>query len=617
MSISQTHGYHLVVELSNNRLAGIIDDFIPNPLSFNIATGIDATASKIPGRPSTVTIVSGNTFSVSAVRRIQILTFQFNIRVSLQAHLNVNGGQISLNYPSAPVITADTPGDQTTLQNLVTLANSVNSTSFTVAQMLQMGAQNLLSVLQNSFSLPNIPVGMPFNSGPCAISLNRIDLHTITNSLFILLQFSGAGIPLVALNAAAFTTSLRGGRDSVLVLANDALLAIAACFIGQDPISPLQGTHFVTSGTCTTMQGHKHVNAGGHDIDVSNLRICVVGNQLVVSGNAATSGTGYSATGSFSAPIGFDCHADGTIFPIFDPNNVQTNVHISFDWWVYLVGFAAAAIAGIVLGPLVGIILSIVVALLGPIASVIGNAIARNALSGLSQSLNQSVSQGYQMAPPALLQVLGEIRCQQVILDDFAMQGFMNPHATPHVSITETDTITNRVEAGSGGSGYLGAYIDYNTATQAVFSATGSFFKLPLTVSWYIGNTHVTGNGSMSLNGRTISYAVAGNKCTVQTQTGDAVTGVIRAMVRGADGFAKSKTALIAVSGKLRDFPGQDQLHDLLERVSHYAVIQGWPFRKPIPDPPPYAAYQIDLQNSFHQAAQGIAGKGNIGKQIR
>ncbi|MGN6568107.1 MAG: hypothetical protein ACTHJ0_09150, partial [Flavipsychrobacter sp.] len=367
---------------------------------------------------------------------------------------------------------------------------------------------------------------------------------------------------------------------------------------------------------CTSMVGFRNVNLSGHDLLISSLSICVVGNQLVVSGAGATSGTGWDASATFSAPIGFNCHADGTIFPVFDPNSVQTNISVSFDWWVYLVGFAIAAIAGVILGPLVGVILSIVVALLGPIASLIGNAIARNALSGLSQSLNQSIAQGYQMAPPALLQVLGELRCQQVILDDFAMQGFMNPGGSPNVYISEDDSIINKVETGTGGSGFFGQYVDYNTATRATFTANSSFFKMPVTVNWYLGATHVTGSGTMTLNGKSIHYSVSGNTCSIETGLGDAVTGVIRAKSAGADGYTKFDTALINITGTMRDYPGEDALQAILAKISHIAVVQGWPFNINSPDPAPYYSYAIDTVAEFQQVAletAGIRGIGGVG----
>jgi hypothetical protein len=621
MAISQTNGYHLVFELSNNRLAGIMDDFIPNPITFAVA-GITATASQIPGRPSTVSIAAGNNITVQAVRSVKILTFQFNVRISLQAQVSVIGGQISISYPSTPVITPDTAADQTTLQTLVTLANSVGGTSYTEAQILQLGAQNLLSTLQGSFSLPNIPLGVPFNTGPCAISLSKIDLHSITNSIFVLLQFSGAGIPSVPLNANGFTTSLRGSSESVMVVANEALLAIAACFIGQDASSPLQGAHFITAGNSTTMFGPKSISLDGHTINIMSLNISVVGNQLVVSGAASTSGTGYSATGTFSAPIGFNCHPDGTIFPVFDPNTVQTHISVSIDWWVYLIGFAAAGIIGIILGPLAAIIVSIVVALIGPIASLVGNAIAQNALSGLSQSLNNSVAQGYQMAPPELLRVLGELRCQQVILDDFAMQGFMNPYNPPSVQLSENDTFTNQVETSSGGSGF-NTYIDYNTATKAVFTALSSNFVSPQTVTWYLNNANITGSGNTVLNGKNISYVVSGNTCSIQTNLGDAVTGAIKVKVTGSDGFAKFDTALINITGTTVTYPGQAALRALMEEIEHIAILQSWPYPNPLPDPAPYYQNVVDIESSFQQAlavgsrgftgiAGGIAGIGGI-----
>jgi len=612
MAISQTHGYHLVFELSSGRLAGIIDDFIPNPIPFNVAQGIDATASKIPGRPSTINIAAGNSITVNAVRRVQIANTPVNVKIVLHATLAVSGGQISISYPTAPIITADTPADQAALQSLVNISNAFGGTSYTVAQVLQMGATNLLTTLESSFSLPIIPVNTPFNSGPCALSLKKIDLHTITNSIFVLLQFSGAGIPVVALNAAAFTASLRGGNESVMVVANDALLAIAACFIGQDPSSPLQGMPFITAGNTTTMLGFKSVSLSGHDLLITNLSISVVGSQLVVSGGCATSGTGYDATGTFSAPIGFNCHSDGTIFPVFNVDDVDTHVHISFDWWVYLIGFAVAAIAGVILGPLVGVILGILVALLGPIASLVGNAIAKNALSGLSPLLDESVSKGYQMAPPVLLQILGELRCQQVILDDFAMQGFMNPHNVPTIKISENDIVTDQVQTGQGGSGPFGSYIDYNTATKATFTAITGFFKLPVTVGWYIGSTHITGSGSMTLNGKLINYSLSGSTCSIQTNAGDDVTGVVRVKVAGADGLTKFNSALIAISGTYRDYPGEDALQAIMDKISHIAVVQGWPFRIPVPDPAPFYQSQIDIAGSFQVAAIAGAAIGNI-----
>lgn len=615
MAISQTNGYHLVFELSNNRLAGIIDDFIPNPITFSLTGGVSATASQIAGRPSAVTIGTGNNVTIQAVRSVQISIFTLNVRISLQAQLSVSGGQISISYPSAPVITPDTAADQTTLQQMVNFANALNGTTYTPAQVLQLGSQSLLTTLQSSFSLPNIPLHTPFNTGPCAMSLNKIDLHTITNSVFVLLQFSGAGIPDVPLNANGFTASLRGGNESVMVVANEALLAIAACFIGQDASSPLHGMPFITLGNCTSMLGIKAINLDGHTIDVFGLTICVSGNQLVVSGTATTSGTGYSATGTFSAPLGFTCHADGTIFPVFDANAVQTHISLDVEWWVYLLGFVAAGIIGIVLGPLAAIIVSIVVALIGPIASLVGNAIAKNALSGLGQSLNNSVAQGYQMAPPELLRVLGELRCQEVILDDFAMQGFMNPYYVPTVQILENDTITNQVETGSGGSGFNN-YVDYNTAVKAEFSVIDSNFTAPLTISWFIDNVHVVNNGTMVLNGKTITYSVSGSTCSIQTSLGEAVTGTIKVKVSGADGFAKFDTALINITGTTVDYPGQAALRAVMNEIAQVATLQGWPYPVPGPDPAPYYGDVIDVASNFQEAlvagAAPITGAGGI-----
>ncbi|MFX9552100.1 hypothetical protein ABTO49_21170, partial [Acinetobacter baumannii] len=83
--------------------------------------------------------------------------------------------------------------------------------------------------------------------------------------------------------------------------------------------------------------------------------------------------------------------------------------------------------------------------------------------------------------------------------------------------------------------------------------------------------------------------------CSIQTNAGDDVTGVVRVKVAGADGLTKFNSALIAISGTYRDYPGEDALQAIMDKISHIAVVQGWPFRIPVPDPAPFYQSQIDI----------------------
>jgi hypothetical protein len=602
MSVSQTHGYHLVFEIDGNRVGRILDDFIPGTMDFAIST-FTAHVAPIPGRPSVVTINAGNSLTIAAARSVTIAGISFNVRITIQTVVNVDAsGNINLTY-SQPTLVADTPADQTTLQNLVNTANALGGTAYTVAQILQMGATQLLDFLQHGFSLPQVPIGVSFGSGPCAMSLNKLDLHTISGSLFVLLKFAGAGIPASTTNANAFTTSLRGTNHAVMVVANEALLAISTCFISHDPNSPLVGTTFVTSGTCSTQITPHVVSMSGHDIMIAGLNICVSGNHIVLSGGASTSGTGWSASASFNAPIGFDCHSDGTVFPIFDPNSVAINTDISFDWWVYLIGFVIAAVAGIFLGPIAAIVLSIVVACLSAIASMIANAIARNALSGLSDSLNSAVASGFRMVPAQILQLLGDLQCQQVILDDFSLMGTTGSPSGLHLYIYESsEKFTNQVQTGTGGSGF-NEYVDYYVANEVVYTASASNFTGAVTYQWRINNNILGNTGNVNMNGKTVQYTVSGNKCTLDTNLGDSVNGAISVKATGTDHYAKSATEVIDISGTHRDYPMEDALQKMLAKLSHMATIQGYPHVGPGPDPDPYSKVAIDLQQNFSTAA--------------
>src|SRR5690349_3579983 len=108
MSISQTNGYHLALELSPARVGAIITRFLIEPLPFTIVESTTATANIIAGRPDQVTIQSGNAITVRAFRTVTITGMPvrpITVQVTIQAIISVSpAGAIIVTYPSAPAV---------------------------------------------------------------------------------------------------------------------------------------------------------------------------------------------------------------------------------------------------------------------------------------------------------------------------------------------------------------------------------------------------------------------------------------------------------------------------------------------------------------------------------
>ena len=238
MAISQTNGYHVVLELSAARIAPIINSFIPDPFDVSVS-GVNISTSSIAGRPMQVQIQAGNHFVITAVRRVSVLSFNFVIRIGLTAVVNVNpSGSFILSFPTPATITGDTAADNAIIDRLVLLIRLLPGRSGTTSISLLGEAATALMNALSAISLPTIPVRTSFSTHPCAPVVREFSIHTINNSAFILVQLSGGGMPTPVTNPAAFTTSLRGTSESVLLIANESLLAMATCFASMDPSSP-------------------------------------------------------------------------------------------------------------------------------------------------------------------------------------------------------------------------------------------------------------------------------------------------------------------------------------------------------------------------------------------
>ncbi len=548
MAISQTNGYHVVLELSAARIAPIINSFIPDPFDVSVS-GVNISTSSIAGRPMQVQIQAGNQFVITAVRRVRVLSFNFIIRRNLTAVVNVNpSGSFILSFPTPASITGDTAANNTVIQNLVSLIQLIPGRSGTTVSSLLSEASGALMSALSAISLPTLPVRTSFSTHLCAPVIREFSIHTINNSAFILVQLSGGGLPTPVTNRAAFTTSLRGTSESVLLIANESLLAMATCFASMDPSSPLLGATFSSAGACRSLVGTRAIP--GTPVTITALSVCVVGSEIILTGSVTASGTGYSATGTFMAPIGFSCRPDGTIFPVFDSSRIVTNVSVSFAWWVYLAGFAIAAILPAILGTLVAFIITIVVALLSPIVGAIINALIRSTLPGIISTIETAVSSGYRMLPPALKRLLGQIQCQSVILDDLGLRGVLTNQVLPRVYPSKTETITKVREVGMKPV----LYREFEVTNTLTFRSNTYNFFGTIRRQWSVNSTPISaGSGNININGQTVAYQLLPEQLQLTTQAGASIAGQVTLRVTDEENQSRFDTRVFDVSSIKRE----------------------------------------------------------------
>src|SRR3954452_2244645 len=246
MAGTQTHGFDLVIELSEARLGSVVGALvIPQSVTQSFPLGGQSVPITVSGRllpTDGTTIRPGNlvdfrvTYSSVTIAGVTL----GGATITIFAQIVESAGsprQITVSFPSAPAIALQNPS---ALDGLL----AVSGTGITRDQALALAANALPTYLQTRAPLPSIPIGQMLGSGPCAPALADVRVRTIDHVMAILLAFSGTAISHPAPpDPTAFTSSGLAGRNAVMFVSNDTLLGLAACFASQPP-SPIAGAAF-------------------------------------------------------------------------------------------------------------------------------------------------------------------------------------------------------------------------------------------------------------------------------------------------------------------------------------------------------------------------------------
>lgn len=614
MAGSQTNGFDAVLELSEARVLGIIRTLftVPGEISIPLEFGgemITITATPDAGNfPSSVTILSGNRLDVEG--RFTSLRIQRgsgrvtvrNVTLRVRAVLGVSGGNISLSFPSAATITSSDPTFLPLIDLVVAAINmAAGSTLYTRDSLLSEAGTRVRDWLASQVTtLPSIPLGVNFSTMACPISVRNFAIHTIDHFAFVLVAVSGAGIPTRTLNPAGFTRSNLGTNDAGLMFANVALLSAATCFLTQEPMSPFRGQTFTASGDCRNWSGNLTLGTfEGVTVRARSLSICIVGNEIIISGSVDLNTTGVFGSASFTAPVGFRTDGAGRVFPVLDPNRIATNVSIGFEAWVWVAAIFAAGIFLALAGPIAGAIVLGLLPFLTVIANIVANSVVRALLPQLTGAIDPLVMSGYSMLPAQVQQIIGTVGVQQVILDDLLVAGTGNALWRPEVILRRTthrriESVTRGITPDGSVLEFLGAteqhtrYSDtYQLDTRDVTGITG--------YNWYINGRLVAGSGTQRVIGGTLSYHAAGSTIMLTNALGESPVFTLTGRVRTSSGFARSRSLTVQLVGREA---GRNRFIPGLELVEQqFRIPEYW-----LPDPPPIVPEEWAVARHFEAA---------------
>ncbi len=551
---TQTHGFDAVIELSSNRVASLLRLFFltGNTVSFPVSDGINVKGTLSSSNPISVTIGQGNRLSVTlrfsqadfiSVNSTGMGTTKkgfTNIILTVTAIVNTRRGIIQVTFPSDPVLSLI----KTEVDNALPLIRLMLGQNTTVASFTSLVQTTIRLFMETSVTkLPVIPIGINFAGTDCPVSVAEVQIHTIPDSLFLLLALSSPAIPSRTPDATQFTTSLRGGSDSVILFSNEALLGIGTCFLANTTGSPMTGATFSGSGNCRALSQPIDILISGITIKVEFLTICVVGNEIVITGTLTTSIPGCTVTGSFFAPIGFMTNAGGLILPVFDPNRVITVVTVTFEWWVYVAIALLAPIWVTVLGPFVGLVVTVLTFLITPLASIIAQLIANGALAGVGPLLANAVTSGYALLPPSILNMIGALKVQQVILDDLALEGTLMSVPAPSVTISLLNQRTINAQDVAG--------VRLSSLENTYAATNFNFFDSNIvSYEWFINGATIAGSGTInSFHNNPIIYHAHGDHCGITNPLGESISLNLGVRITTGDGFSKCQFINIAMTG--------------------------------------------------------------------
>jgi hypothetical protein len=600
MGMNQTNGYDVVLELSEARLRdmlgtlGVIPPRISVPVSPVSITLYDVRVSNVDVRPGEQLTVTVGIPEMKLLNVISLGGANVVITATMGVVRSSSGFRLEFQFPTLPIITLSDP--RLVDQRLVDFGISLSR-----EQVVNTAARELQGVLQAQ-RLPEIP-NTAFGSPSCQLSLSDFIVRTTDRSVFFAALLAGAGIahPLPA-NPAGFGMSLlRGTNEAVMLLSNESLLSVATCFV-TDP-GPLSGAAFTSSPNLRTLVTPYSQTLNGLLIDFQQLTIGVVGNQIVIGGHLQTSGTGWTTSGTFNAPIGFRITSAGEIFPTLIPDNVTTHIDFALEWWVYALGFGLAPIVAFAFGPLVGSILAIVLALLAPIIAAILNALARRAVSGLGAQVDQAVAAGYALLPPEVVALIGSVSLAEVILDDLAMGGaHLSP---PAIRIRIQERWTNPEDEITEDDAGFGLET-HRVSWRGMLRATAANLPGTLAYTWFFNNDHLGRSGSARMSdGRSLTYRTSGATCTINSALGVDLLGVVRVQIDSSTGARQIASLAINKTGlQTRSNLKTGALTLRADYIFFEDVIR---WSGPQPDPPDLLRFSSnvrDLRPEFDRALQ-------------
>jgi hypothetical protein len=603
VSGNHTHGFDLVVELSENRLGSVVGEFIvPQSLTQSFLLGSLSVPISVSGR----TIPLGGTrihpgnlvdfrvdYSSVTIAGISV----GGAEILITARIVESGGsprQIAVTFPSPPTITLR---DSAALDGLL----AASGTDVTRDQALALASAALLTYLQSAAALPSIPIGTMIGSGSCALSLADLRVRTIDHAMAIMLSFSSPAIPHpTPPDPSAFTTSGLGGRDAVLFVSNTTLLGVATCFASNPP-SPIAGATFTTDGQCRRITHPMPLTLDGRNVTLTQLGVCVVENRIVIDGFLHYAETAFSVDVSFRAPMGFSCRADGSISLDFNPNDVQTDATVTIEWWVYVAALFLLPLIAAFVSIIIAFALTVIVLLAAPIASAVIASVARNAIGSLGASIAGAANTS--LLPPQLQRLFGAIHCDSVVLDDLNMLGTLNSPRAASIELRPHWEVTEKVQTGSGGVGLL-AYTTDRVARRVTFSALPTSMIDPVAWTWTLAGAALTGSGTRTIGGVAVTYAVNGPSIQISTPLGTDLDLVLAVHGRDRDGLVQSASTLVSITPDEVEHAHTN--YELLEFLLHNGFYaRGTPDRliDPAgPDPPPDAVLRQQVELGAIQA---------------
>ncbi len=283
------------------------------------------------------------------------------------------------------------------------------------------------------------------------------------------------------------------------------------------------------------------------EIYLQSMEVHVEDDHLRVTGSFGGSGSGWSASGGFSARLYFDL-ANGVISVRQETDSMHGD--FDFKWWVWV-------LMGLTMGGL-GVLIT-------AIAQYAINRIIDKAMSSLGDLASQLGSVSVPTIP--LGPGGGQLTITNVLLDDLTLQGPVNriPASAAALSLrgdlvrthTQTQYVVNgatvsKMQFMSANAG-LPYTITRKFTYRGVFSAVASQPLMPVSFEWSLAGVHLAGSGPQSVNILSgsqvvqLHYQLQGANCWVWTDAGTEIANQMLVVIM-TDGAGHASSAYVTLS---------------------------------------------------------------------